>query len=76
MYPVCLAETFELEIKEPHIWQYLKEGDISVDKSSFSFVAIDVNHGMEQKNSTMKLVGSKLSYFLPKLTKFTKFTKI
>ena len=57
--------------EEPEVWQYFNEGNFSVNKSSFLFVATGVDHGMEQENRTMKVAGNKLSSFILKLTEFT-----
>ena len=47
----------KLETSDPDTWKALENGDFCVTKSSIPFCSIGPDHGIEQENRTMKVIG-------------------
>ena len=54
---VYRAEMHALKESDPTIWQYFPDGNFSVNKSSCAFSAIGGDHGIEQENHSLKVLG-------------------
>ena len=54
--PVYLSKMFCLEESDPNKWKMFSEGNFSVNKSMVLFSAIGVDHAVEQKNRTAKVL--------------------
>ena len=52
-----IAQMRNIKIYEEETWKFFKNGNFSVNKSHFTFSAIDANHGIEQLNRKLKVVG-------------------
>ena len=57
MTPVHLSQMFSLMEKDPDIWRFFEEGNFSVNKSNVRFSAIGPDHGIEQENRALKVLG-------------------
>jgi len=57
LMPVYLAQMHALKISDPTIWDYFESGNFSVNKSSCAFSAIGADHGIEQENRALKVLG-------------------
>ena len=57
MVPVYLAEMYALKEKDPEVWQFLSEGNFSINKTDVPFCAIGADHGIEHENRAMKVMG-------------------
>ena len=55
MVTVYLAELHALKEKEPEVWQFLSEGNITVSKTDKPFCAIATDHRIEHENRAMKV---------------------
>ena len=55
--PLYCAEMRKLETSDPDTWKALEDGDFCVTKSSIPFCSIGPDHGIEQENRTMKVIG-------------------
>lgn len=55
--PVYLAQMYALKDKDPDTWAFLNEGNFSVNKSGIPFTGIGADHGLEQENKAMKVLG-------------------
>ena len=55
--PLYCAEMWRLETSDPDTWKALEDGDFCVTKSSIPFCSIGPDHGIEQENRTMKVIG-------------------
>ena len=55
--PVYISEMYALKENDPETWQFLDEGNFSVNKSGIPFTAIGADHGLEQENKAMKVLG-------------------
>ena len=55
--PLYCAEMLKLETSDPDTWKALEDGDFCVMKSSIPFCSIGPDHGIEQENRTMKVIG-------------------
>ena len=54
--PVYLADMIELKNNDVEFWNYLKEGNFSVQKSQVTFVAIGRDHAGEHENKILKMM--------------------
>ena len=48
---------FALEIESPNVWEFFKQGNFSVNKTSIPFSAIGADHAIEHENQAMKVLG-------------------
>lgn len=55
--PVYLAQMYSLKENDPETWQFFEQGKFIVNKSASSFSAIAPDHGIEQENCSMKVLG-------------------
>ena len=55
--PVYISQMLNLEQEDIATWNILKQGNFSVNKSSVPFTAIGADHGIEQENKSMKILG-------------------
>ena len=55
--PVYIAQMFSLKYTDPDLWIMLEGGNFSVNKGQGAFTAIGVDHGIEQENRAMKVLG-------------------
>ena len=55
--PVYLADMIELKNSDVEFWNYLKEGNFSVQNSQVTFVATGQDHVGEQENRIQKIQG-------------------
>lgn len=55
--PLYCAEMRKLETSDHDTWKALEDGDFCVTKSSIPFCSIGPDHGIEQENRTMKVIG-------------------
>ena len=56
--PMYLSQMVELKEKDRDVWEVLQQDNFSVKKSSVPFSAIGADHGLEQQNCAMKVLGS------------------
>ena len=54
--PIYLAQMYKLRENEK-TWNFLNEGNFSVNKSDVPFCAIGADHALEQENRRMKVLG-------------------
>ena len=54
LMPEYLAQMYELKEKDNRTWEFLTEGNFSVNKSALPFNAIGADHSIEQENRTLK----------------------
>ena len=66
LMPVYMAQMHALKESDPTIWQYSQDRDFSVNKSSCAFSAIGGDHGIEQENRSLKVLGGVKGMFLNK----------
>ena len=57
MTPVYLSQMYELKKKDTRTWDLLNKGNFSVSKSDVLFTAIGPDHGIEQENRALKVLG-------------------
>ena len=57
MTPVYLAQMYELKEKDENIWTLLNAGGFSVKRSCIPLTAIGSDHGTEQENHALKVIG-------------------
>ena len=57
MAPVYLSQMHELKEKDSERWEFLINGDFSVNKTSVPFTAIGADHATEHENRAMKVLG-------------------
>ena len=57
MTPVYLSQMYERKDKDSETWEFFMNGYFSVNKTSVPFTAIGVDHAIEHKNRTMKVLG-------------------
>ena len=55
--PVYISQMYHLKEKDPSMWQFLQNGNFSVNKTGIPFTAIDADHSLEQENRSMKISG-------------------
>ena len=55
--PMYLSQMIELNEKDRETWQVLQRGNFSVNKSSVPFSAKGADHGLEQQNRALKVLG-------------------
>ena len=55
--PVYLAQMFVLKEKDEQTWNFLNNGNFSVNKSSIVYTGLGADHALEQANKTMKIRG-------------------
>ena len=55
--PVYLSQMIELKEKDRETWEVLQRGNFSVNKSSVPFSAIGADHGLENQNRALKVLG-------------------
>ena len=55
--PVYIAQMWNIQIYEEEKWKYIEGCNFSVNKSHFPFSAISADHGIEQLNRELKVVG-------------------
>ena len=55
--PVYLSQMYALKDSDPETWSFFKDGNFCINKSGIPFTAIGVDHGLEQENKTMKVLG-------------------
>ena len=48
---------FALESESPNVWEFFKQGNFSVNKTSIPFSAIGADHAIEHENRAMKVLG-------------------
>ena len=54
---IVFAQMYELKEKDKRTWEFLSEGNFSVNISAIPFNAIGADHGIEQENRTLKVLG-------------------
>ena len=57
LMPEYLAQMYELKEKGNRMWEFLNKGNFSVNKCELPFNAIGADHGIEQENHTLKVLG-------------------
>ena len=57
LIPECIAQVRNIKIYEEETWKFFEYGNFSVNKSHFPFSAIGADHGIEQLNRELKVVG-------------------
>ena len=57
MTPVKLLQMYELKEKDQSTWQMLDDGSFSVNKSDITFTGIGSDHGIQQENQTLQVLG-------------------
>ena len=57
MTPVYLGQIYELKEKDENILAVLDAGEFSVNKSGIPFTAIGSDHGNEQANRALNVIG-------------------
>ena len=57
LMPEYIAQMNELKNIDPEIWHFFQQGNFSVNKSPHPFSAIGADHGIEQLNRELKVVG-------------------
>ena len=55
--PVYLAQMYELKEKDENIWALLDAAGFSMNKSGIPFTVIGSDHGKEQENRALKVIG-------------------
>ena len=55
--PVYLSQMYGLKKKETRTWDLLNKSNFSVNKSDVTFIAIGLDHGIEQENCALKVLG-------------------
>ena len=55
--PVYLSQMYELKTRDVSTWNILEQGNFSVNKSKVPFSAIGTDHGIEQENRAIKVLG-------------------
>ena len=55
--PIYLSEMHQLKTNNTELWNFLEEGNFSVNKSMSAFSAIGADHALEQENRAMKVTG-------------------
>ena len=56
--PIYISQMMELQHNDIQTWTLLEEGNFSVNKlANVAFTAIGADHGIEQENKTMKILG-------------------
>ena len=48
---------YDLQRKDPETWNFILDGDLSVNKSLVSFCSIEDNQALGQENKNMKIEG-------------------
>ena len=66
LMPVYMAQMHALKGSYSIIWQYFHDGNFSVNKSSCTFSAIGEDHGTEQENRSLKVLGGAKGILLNK----------
>ena len=61
LVPVYIAQMRNIKIYEEETRKLFENGNFSVNKSHFLFSAIGADHGIEQLNRELKVVGGKCS---------------
>ena len=51
-----------LKENDPNCWSFFQEGNFSVNKTKVAFSAIGADHGIEQENRAMKVLGGDQRY--------------
>ena len=59
---VYLSKMHELREKDMAIWELSEQGLFSVSKSDEPFIATGCDHGIEQKNCALKVLGGIIRY--------------
>ena len=59
---VYLSKMHELREKDMAIWELSEQGLFSVSKSDKPFIATGCDHGIEQKNCALKVLGGIIRY--------------
>ena len=54
---VYLAQIFALKEKGEEAWNFLNDGNFSVNKSSVAYTPLGADHALEQANKRMKIHG-------------------
>ena len=57
MTPVYLSQMFAVKETDFDTWEYLSNGGFCVNKSKVPFTSIGADHGIEQENRALKVVG-------------------
>ena len=57
MKPVYLSQMFAMQQNDEATWKLMEDGYFSVNKSKVPFSAIGSDHGLEQENRKLKVVG-------------------
>lgn len=57
MTPVYLSQMFKLKDEDQLTWHIMESGNFSVNKSRVPFSAIGADHGIEQENRALKVLG-------------------
>ena len=60
--PIYLAQLYKLMIEDEKTWDFLNDGNFSVNKSNVPFCAIGGDHALEQENRRMKVLGGYKGY--------------
>ena len=53
---------YKLRVEDEKTWNFLNEGNFSVNKSDVPFCAIGADHALEQENRRMKVLGGYKGY--------------
>ena len=67
LMPEYLAQMYELKEKDNQIWEFFNKGSFSVNKSEVPFNAIGADHGIEQENRTLKVIGGVTGILINKM---------
>ena len=57
MLPLYLSTMHETETKHPELWREFMNGNFCVTKGCIGFTSIAPDHGIEQENRTLKVIG-------------------
>ncbi|XP_066928378.1 uncharacterized protein [Clytia hemisphaerica] len=57
MTPVYLSQMFALEKADKETWELLSNGGFCINKSHVPFSSIGADHGIEQENRALKVIG-------------------
>ena len=58
MTPVYLSRIHNLKEEDTRTWELLNESQLPVSKPDVPFTSIELDHGIEQENRAIKVLGS------------------
>ena len=68
LIPVYIAQMWNIKIYEEGTGKFFENGNFSVNKIHFPFSAIGADHGIEQLNRELKVIGIPCARILAKET--------